>query len=414
LTPWLKSFLLVEVELRRGIQDEMIKRKDTVLTHAGNHPDANHGVVNPPVYHASTIVFPTVKEFEERGHNPYEGVQYGRTGTPTTMAFEEAITAMHKGFKTVAYPSGLAAISGALLSVLKAGDEVLVVDSVYAPSRKRVCDNLLARLGVDTRYYDPLVGAEISEILGAKTRAVFMESPGSLTFEMQDVPAIAKVCRDNGVVSIIDNTWSSPYFFQPLEHGVDIVVEAATKYVVGHSDAMLGTATVADEDLFRNIKSTANSLGYSAAPDDCYLGTRGLRTLSVRLQRHQENAMKVATWLREQRQIDRVLYPALPEDPGHAIWTRDHSGASGLFGVVFKPAPEGAVEAMLDDLELFGIGASWGGYESLAIPTQPGPLRTATAWPYKGPSIRLHIGLEDPDDLITDLKAGLDRFSSTS
>jgi len=392
----------------------MNKKKDTIVTHAGNHPGANHGVVNPPVYHASTIVFPTVKEFEERGHNPFEGVQYGRTGTPTTMAFEEAISAVHKGVKTVAYPSGLAAIAGALISVLNAGDEVLMVDSVYAPSRKRVCDDVLARLGVQTRYYDPLVGGRISEFLGAETRAVFMESPGSLTFEMQDVPAIAEVCRDKRIVTIIDNTWSSPYLFQPLELGVDIVVEAATKYVVGHSDAMLGTATVADESLYRGIKSTANSLGYSAAPDDCYLGTRGLRTLSVRLQRHQENAMKVATWLQEQSQIERVLYPALPEDPGHAIWARDHSGASGLFGVVMKPAAESAVAAMLDDLELFGIGASWGGYESLAIPTHPGPLRTATTWSHEGPSIRLHIGLEDPDDLIADLNAGLDRYSRAS
>jgi cysteine-S-conjugate beta-lyase len=390
----------------------MTKKRDTIICHAGLHPYENHGVVNPPVYHASTIAFQTVEGFESSDDPSGRVAHYGRTGTPTTFAFEDAVTALHQGHRTVAYPSGLAAIVGTLLTLLQNGDHVLMVDTTYAPTRKRLCGFLLERAGVETTFYKPGVGAGIGDLIRPNTKVVYMESPGSITFEMQDVPAIAEVCRAVGVRTVIDNTWSSPLLFQPLNCGVDFVVEAATKYVVGHSDAMLGTSTVGNEEDYLAIKATANSLGYSAAPDDCYLGARGLRTLSVRLERHQKNALKVAEWLQGQSAVERVLYPALPDDPGYELWKRDHSGASGLFGVILKPGPKSAVAAMLDGLELFGIGASWGGYESLALPTYPRPLRTATEWPYEGPNVRLHIGLEDPDDLIEDLSAGLTRFDT--
>ncbi len=390
----------------------MTHKRDTIICHAGLHPRENHGVVNPPVYHASTITFPTMEEFETRDKPPYSGPQYGRSGTPTTFAFEEAITALHEGHRTVAYPSGFAAITGTLMTLLQNGDHLLMVDSAYSPSRKRVCDWLLARTGVETTYYDPLIGAGIKDLIRSNTKVVFLESPGSLTFEVQDVPAIAAACKAAGVKTVIDNTWSSPFLFQPLKHGVDFVVEASTKYVVGHSDAMLGTSTVATEENYQDLKGAANSIGYSVGPDDCYLGARGLRTLSVRLERHQKNALLVAEWLQVQSQVERVLYPALPDDPGHKLWKRDYDGASGLFGVVLKPAHKPAVAALMDDLELFGMGASWGGFESLILPAYPEGLRTATNWNVEGPIIRLHIGLEDPDDLIADLKAGLSRFDA--
>jgi len=390
----------------------MTKKRDTIICHSGRNPFENQGAINTPVYHASTIAFPTMEEFETRDRPPYSGPQYGRSGTPSTFAFEEAVTALHKGHRTVAYPSGLAAISGSLLTELENGDHLLMVDNVYAPTRRRVCDWLLARAGIETTFYDPTTGSGIRDLIQPNTKVVYMESPGSLSFEMQDVPAIVEVCKDAGVTTMIDNTWSSPLLFQPLTLGVDYVIEASTKYVVGHSDAMLGSVTVSNEENYQKLKSSANSIGYSVGPDDCYLGLRGLRTLSVRLERHQKNALKVAEWLQTRPQVERVLYPALPDDPGHELWKRDHSGASGLFGVVMKPGPKSAVAAMLNGLELFSMGASWGGYESLAIPAYPEKLRSVTSWPYEGPTIRLHIGLEDPDDVIEDLSAGLSRFDA--
>jgi len=386
--------------------------KDTLVVTAGRHPRENFGVVNPPVYHASTITFATMEEFETRDSMPYGGPQYGRTGTPTTFAFEEAMTALHGGHKSIAYPSGLAAISGTLMGLLQSGEHLLMVDNVYGPTRNRVCDWLLKRAGVEVTYYDPTLGAGIVDLLRPETRAIYLESPGSQTFEMQDVPAITQAAREADVVSVMDNTWSSGYLCQPLLLGVDIVVEAATKYVVGHADAMLGFVTVANEDLFQSLKHAANSIGFHAAPDDCYLAMRGLRTLSVRLERHQINALKVAEWLRSRDEVVRVMYPALADDPGHALWQRDHSGASGLFGVVLADASKASIAAMLDGLEFFSMGASWGGFESLVIPTYPAKGRTATEWREKGPSLRFHIGLEEPDDLIGDLEAGLQRFNA--
>jgi cystathionine beta-lyase len=387
-------------------------KKDTIVTAAGRDPRNNHGIVNPPVYHASTVTFPTLAEFEAKAEPPFSRAQYGRTGTPTQFAFEEAITVLHGGFRTVSYPSGLGAIAGAMTTFLQQGDHVLMADNVYGPARFRVAGIVLARAGVETTFYDPAIGAGIADLIRPETKVIYMESPGSLTFDMQDVPAICAIAKDKGVLTMIDNTWSSPYLCQPIKLGVDIVIEACTKYVVGHSDVMMGSVTAATEDQFMALKTMANAYGYHAAPDDCYLALRGLRTISVRLQRHQENALKVATWLQSRPEIERVLYPALPGDPGHEIWKRDHQGASGLFGIVFKDGDWNAAAAMLDGLEHFGMGASWGGYESLIIPARPAKSRTATAWPYETPCVRLHIGLEDPDDLIADLEAGLARYSA--
>jgi len=385
-------------------------KKDTLLVHKGRSPGDNHGIVNPPVYHASTVISPTLAEFEAKDRKAFEGVQYGRTGTPTTFALEEAVTALYGGHKTVSLSSGLAAVSVSMLAMLKQGDHALVADNVYGPTRVRTCDGLLRRSGVDVTYFDPAQG--IGGLLKPETRVVFFESPGSLTFEMLDVPAIAAVAHDAGAVVLMDNTWATPLFFRALDHGVDIVIEAATKYIGGHADVMLGVVTVSTEEQFQQIKWTANALGNCPGPDDCYLGLRGLRTLSVRLERHQRNALKVAEWLQARPEVDRVLYPALPDDPGHDLWKRDFTGASGLFGVVLKDVSKDAVAKMLDGMDLFAMGASWGGYESLMIPTDPGRYRSASEWPPAGPSLRLHIGLEDLDDLIEDLEKGLGRLTS--
>lgn len=388
-------------------------KKDTLLTAAGRNPEANFGVVNPPVYHASTITFATLEEFQTRDRPPYGRIpQYGRSGTPTQFAFEDAVTAMHGGHNTVAYPSGLAALAGTAMAFLQNGDHMLMADTVYGPSRTRLAGTVLARAGVETTFFDPAPGADIAGLIRPETKVIFMESPGSLSFEVMDVPAVCAVARERGVVTIIDNTWSSPYFCQPISLGVDVVCEASTKYVVGHSDVMMGTATAASEEHFQQLKGIANSLGYHAAPDDCYLALRGLRTLAVRMPRHQENGLKVARWLQGRPEIAEVRYPALPDDSGHELWKRDHSGASGLFSVVMARGDWTAGAAMIDGLERFGLGASWGGYESLVLPAHPENIRTVAAWPHTTPAMRFHIGLEDPDDLIADLEAGLARYTA--
>ncbi len=389
----------------------MARKRDTVIATAGRHPEDQSGAVNPPVHRASTIVFPTLESYEEAQANLFESVNYGRIGTPTSHAFEEALTALHGGLKTVSLPSGLSACVTALMAFLETGDHLLMCDSVYGPTRRRGCDHLLARAGVETTYYDPLIGAGIAELIRPETKVIYMESPGSLTFEVQDVPAIAAAAGELGVLTMIDNTWASPVLCRPLELGVDVVIEAATKYISGHSDAMLGAVTVATDEHFRKLKWTAISFGAAAGPDDLYLGLRGLRTLSVRLERHQKNAHQVAEWLDGRAEIERVLYPALASDPGHGLWQRDFDGASGLFGVLLRPGVDRpAFAAMIDGLELFGLGDSWGGYESLVLPTRPGRIRTATEWTHEGPSLRLHVGLEDPVDLIADLEKGLVRL----
>jgi cystathionine beta-lyase len=382
-------------------------KQDTTIVHAGRDPDANFGAVNPPVYHASTILFSSIAEARARGAR-YHEVYYGRLGTPTTFAFEDAVNAIEGGYRTLVAPSGMAAISTALLAYLGAGDHVLVVDSVYAPTR-RFCDTLLTRMGVSVTYYDPLIGDRIAERMRETTKVVYTESPGSHTFEVQDIPAIAEVAHARGARVLLDNTWATGVFFKAFAHGVDVTIGAATKYYVGHSDAMLGTIT-SNEESWEPLGRAHRELGVCAGPDDVYLGQRGLRTMGVRLRRHEETALTLARWLDAQPEVDRVLHPAFPSCPGHEIWKRDFTGSSGLFSVVLRGLDLERVAALVDGLELFGLGGSWGGFESLVLPSFPAPPRTAKPWPAGETLVRFHAGLEDADDLIADLEAGFQRL----
>jgi cystathionine beta-lyase len=375
----------------------------TRLVLGGRDPFANHGFVNPPVHHVSTVLYPTAEDFLARRAK----YVYGRRGTPTSEALENALREL-EGPECVGVtllPSGLAAISTTLLSILHAGDHLLISDSVYLPTR-RFADGVLKRYGIESSYYDPLIGSGIAGLMRSNTRAVFVEAPGSLSFEVQDVPAIAAAAHAKGAVVIMDNTWASPLYFRAFDKGVDLSIQAATKYVGGHSDLMLGTVS-ANAATWERLKETVYLMGLCVGPDDIYLALRGLRTLGVRLAQHYQSGLKVARWLQQRPEIARVLHPALASCPGHATWQRDFSGASGLFSIVFKPVAELAVHAFLNELGLFGIGASWGGFESLAIPFDCSSIRTATTLVPEGPTVRLHIGLEDPDDLIRDLELGL-------
>ncbi len=365
-----------------------------------------HGMVNPAVYHASTILFPDLATVTSRDQ-PYT---YGRHGTPTSQAVESAIATLEGGYKCKVAPSGLAAITSAFLAFLKSGDHLLMPDTAYNPSRK-LADTVLKGLGIETTYYDPLIGKGIAALIKSNTRVVYCESPGSQTMEVQDVPAIAAAAHAAGAIAILDNTWSGGHFFKAFAHGCDMSVQAATKYIVGHSDAMLGSI-VCNEATWPRFKETYETMGMFAGPDDMYLALRGLRTLDVRLERHQRNATAVAEWLRGQEAVDTVLYPALSNAPGHELWKRDFTGASGLFSVVLKPKSQVAMAAMLDGLQLFGMGYSWGGFESLVVPFKP--IRTASNWTATGPCLRFHIGLEDPIDLIADLQEGFARLNKIS
>jgi cysteine-S-conjugate beta-lyase len=388
------------------------RKIDTLLAHAGRAPEQNFGIVNPPVYHASTVLFPTVAALEEGARNRYNQVTYGRQGTPTTFALEEAVAAVEGGFRSVAFCSGAAACIAAILAFVKAGDHILVTDAVYGPVRA-FCTGFLARFGVTTDFYDPRIGAGIDKLFRAETRLVYMESPGSLTFEVQDVPAIVNAAKARGIRTVTDNTWAAPLYFKPLALGVDVSVLSATKYVVGHSDAMMGIA-VCTEESFLPVRNQATQIGNHAAPDDCYLALRGLRTAGVRLKQHQAQGLAIGAWLEKRPEVAEVLHPGLPSHPDHALWRRDFSGASGLFGAVLQPRYSAhAVAAMLDGMELFGMGASWGGFESLILPTHPERLRTATPWK-AGPTLRLHAGLEDRDDLLADLERGFERLNEAA
>jgi cysteine-S-conjugate beta-lyase len=387
------------------------QKPDTRLVTAGRKGEWTQGIVNPPVWRASTILYDSVADMRERQKDTHHRLYYGRRGTPTHWSLAQALTELEPGAEgTLLYPSGVAAVATALLSVLKPGDELLMVDSAYEPTRS-LCDGLLKRMGVSTRYYSPLIGAGIEALFTDKTRAVFMESPGSLTFEVQDVPAICAEARARGITTLLDNTWATPLFFRAIDRGVDLVILSCTKYVVGHSDAMLGSVTAAPA-AWTQLRQTTYQLGQTASADDAFLGARGLRTMGVRLARHHENGLAVARWLAEQPEVARVIHPALPGCPGHEIWKRDFTGASGLFSFVLNGGGDAARSALIDGLELFGIGFSWGGFESLVIPADPDKLRSAAHWTAEGPLVRLHIGLEDPDDLIADLRAGLDRFAA--
>jgi len=377
-------------------------KTDTRLVTSGRDPRAYHGFVNPPVYHASTLLYPTAED--QVAHRAR--YNYGRRGTPTSEALENALREIEgDGCAGVALlPSGLAAISAALLATARAGDHVLVPDSVYRPTRN-FCNGVFKRFGVETTYYDPLIGADIARLFKPKTRVVFVEAPGSQSFEMQDIPAIAKIAHEQNAVVLMDNTWATPLYFRAFEKGVDLSIQAGTKYIGGHSDIMFGCVS-ANAATLPALKDTVYSMGLCVGPDDMYLALRGLRTLGVRLDRHFQSGLRVARWLEQRPEVLRVMHPALERDPGHKIWKRDFTGACGLFSVVFKPTSEQSVHAFLNELALFGLGYSWGGFESLAILFDCTEYRTATKWAPGGPTVRLHIGLEDPDDLIADLERG--------
>jgi len=386
-------------------------KKASRIVHAGRHPEQQHGAINPPVYHVSTVVFPSVKAMEESGKAPFEGLRYGRFGTPTQFAFEEAVAELEGGWRSIATSSGLAAITGALTAFLKTGDHALITDTAYFPTRK-FAETVLRGFGVEVEFYDPLIGGDIARLIKPNTKVVFVESPGSLTFEIQDIPAIADAAHQVGAVVILDNTWGTPLHFAPFTKGVDVSLQACTKYIVGHADAMLGSITTS-EKYWLKIKSNVAAYGYSAGAEECYLGLRGLRTLGVRLRQHEESGLRVSRWLQDRPEVLNVLNPALPEDPGYELWKRDFTGSCGLFGVMLKPGPKAALDALLDGFEHFSLGYSWGGFESLAIPaTGHSVIRTASRWEPEGNLIRLHCGLEDSDDLIADLEAGLARYSA--
>jgi cysteine-S-conjugate beta-lyase len=386
------------------------RKPETELVTAGRDTQAQKGFVNPPVVHGSTVLYPTADDLHaHRGE-----YQYGRRGTPTTKSLQEAVMAL-EGPRCAGVgiaPSGLAAITTTLLAVLKAGDHLLVCDNAYRPTRN-FANGMLTRYGVDTTYFDPLIDGGIAALLKPNTRAVVVEAPGSQSFEMPDIPAIAAVTQARGVLLIDDNTWATPLFHRSLDQGVDISIQAATKYIGGHSDIMFGTIS-ANAEAWPLIAEAVQLLGVCAGPDDVFLAIRGLRTLAVRLAQHHRAGLEMARWLQTRPEVVKVLHPALESDPGHAIWKRDFTGASGLFSVVLKPAPQKAVDALLDSVQLFGLGYSWGGFESLVIPFDCSGYRTATKWAPGGPTLRFHIGLESVEDLKADLTRGFAAFNAAS
>jgi cystathionine beta-lyase len=385
------------------VSDDKDLKPETIATHAGRMSSEHFGAVNTPVYRASTILYRDLASLES-GDVPYF---YGRRGTPSSDSFEKAANELEGGARTIVAPSGLGAIALAIQAVCGAGDHLLMVDSCYHPTRL-LCDRTLKRFGIETTYYDPLIAGGIEKLMKPNTRAVFCESPGSLTFEVQDVPAIAAVAHKHGASVLLDNTWATPIFFNAFEHGVDLSIQAATKYVGGHADVMIGYVT-ANESHRERLERTHDDLGLYASGDDCYLALRGLRTMPVRLTRHQENGLKLARWLAKHPAVERVLHPALESDPGHALWKRDFTGATGLFGVVLKDTPHSRFAAFMDGLKLFGMGYSWGGYESLIVPAKI--HRSAAPFDAKGRVIRIHAGLEDAGDLIADLEQALAKLA---
>ncbi|WP_286232518.1 cystathionine beta-lyase [Thalassotalea sediminis] len=388
-------------------------KKQTQIINAGRDSKWTRGVVNPPVERASTVVFDSVKEMKHAiANRGNQTLFYGRRGTSTAFAFQDAMVELEGGEGCALYPSGTAAITNAILAFVKAGDHILMVDTTYEPTRD-FCDNVLAKFGVETTYYDPLIGEEIESLIKDNTRLIFLESPGSITMEVQDVPTIAKIAHQHDCIVMLDNTWSAGIYFDPFAHGVDISIQAATKYIVGHSDVMLGTA-VATEKYWPQLRENSYLMGQCTSPDDLYLALRGIRTLGVRLKQHQENALKVARWLESRDEVDVVLHPAFESCPGHEFFTRDFTGSNGLFSFVLKDSNTKALNEFLDGMHHFKMGFSWGGFESLILANNNmARLRTATDVRYNTAVIRLHIGLEDPDDLIEDLAQGLERLKAS-
>lgn len=355
--------------------------------------------VNPPVERASTILFPTYDDFLEGA----KAITYGRLGTSSHRALEETVTALEGGFETRLAPSGLQACNAAILAFVAAGDHVLMTDAAYDPTRK-FCEKFLKRFGVETTFYDPMATKdEIAKLMRPNTKVIFAESPGSLTFEVQDIPALAEAAHDGGAVLVVDNTWSGGYYCKPLDLGADVSVQAATKYLVGHADCLVGTLTSANEQVAQKIYYALLQIGANVSADDAYLALRGMRTLAPRMKRHEENALALAKWLGKRNEVDHIIHPAYRNCPGHAIWKRDFTGSSGLFGAVMKPVPLPAIKQFFNAFKLFGIGFSWGGYESLCVHVHPERYRTATEWTEEGPVLRFHAGLEDIEDLTNDL-----------
>jgi cystathionine beta-lyase len=384
------------------------RRPATQVAHLGRDPRQHLGAVNTPVYRATTILFDTVAELEAAERGEYSGITYGLHGLPTVTDLQAAMAELEGGYAALAVPSGLAAITLALLGTTRAGDHVLVTDAVYGPTR-RFCDNQLKRFGVEVSYYDPLAGEGVEREFRSNTRVVFTESPGSLTFEVQDVPAIAEVAHAKGALVMLDNTWATPLGFPAFARGVDISIHAGTKYLGGHSDVLIGLV-VCSQAAHPGLQRLWTDMGVSASSDDCFLALRGLRTLAVRLERHTQSALTIARWFRERPEVAEVIFPALPGSRGHELWKRDFTGACGLFGVVLKPVAKARVDAMLDGLQLFKMGWSWGGFESLIIPANIERAKRTIRWDARGPYLRLHVGLESVDDLIADLADGFDRL----
>jgi cystathionine beta-lyase len=386
-------------------------KDETRLVHAGRDPQRDGGIVNPPVSRASTVLYPTLEAFARRGDGDarYRAVRYGAYGAANTLALADAVAELEGGAGTVLTSTGLSAVTLALTAFTGQGDHVLMTDSAYGPTRA-FCDEVLTRFGVETTYYDPLIGAHIAGLMRPNTRVVFTESPGSLTFEVQDISAIAAAAHRHGALLLLDNTWAAGLFFKPFDHGVDVSIQAATKYISGHSDAVIGAITASTEALFRRIKDTTMAFGDVAAPDTSYLALRGLRSMAARLRQHQSAGLQIAAWLQRRPEVKHVLYPALPDDPGHAIWKRDFTGACSLFSIVLHTSDEAAVARMVEHYRYFKIGASWGGFESLVMPAYPAQLRTATPWTNPGLVLRYHVGLEAPEDLMADLQEGFERL----
>lgn len=388
----------------KNTQSERLKLS-TRLTQLGRNTKEQQGFVNGPVYRGSTVVFDTVDDLE----NNRAAFVYGTLGTPTIKNLEDAWTELAGAAGTVMSPSGLGAIALALMTTLKAGDHLLIPDTVYRPTRN-FCDGTLKKFGVTTTYYDPMIGEGIVELLRPETSTLFLESPGSQTFEIQDIPLLTEIARKRGIKTIIDNTWATPVFFQAHKHGCDLSVEAGTKYLSGHSDLLMGMVS-ANAETWPELRATYDSLAMLPGAEDCFLALRGLRTLHIRLKEAESRALKVARWLEQQPEVKTILHPAFTSCPGHEFWKRDFSGSTGLFSIILDPAfSKSAVTAMLDGLELFAMGYSWGGFESLIIPFDCSDYRTATRWQHAGKTLRLQIGLEDTDDLINDLRQGLDRL----
>ena len=384
----------------------------TRLAQKGRKPKSQPGTVNLPVARASTVTFASLAQMEaaqRRFEADEPSPTYGITNMPLRAAFEELMVELEGGHRAVTLPSGLAAVAVAIMACVKQGDHALVADSVYGPTR-RFSDRTLKRFGVETTYYDPTIGAGIAQLLRPNTRMVYLENPGSLTFEVQDFPAIAKAAHEAGAAVVHDNTWATGAFFRSFEHGADLVVQAATKYPAGHSDVLIG-AVVANEQWWPRLRDTSRDMGQTASPDDIYLAIRGMRTLEVRLRRQEKSALEVARWLQSRPEVKRVLHPALAADPGHALWKRDFLGASGLFGVELVPCSREQLAAFVDRLELFALGYSWGGYDSLVVPANLRGARSVRPWS-GGPLVRLSIGLEDPQDLVADLERGLERMGA--